>query len=182
MRLCVITINNFNQKIIRRTKQVSFVFQVKKKNAYCHKPLLYLFCILNACIEKKIKSLALLHTFHKAISSQIEVGEDCATPGNLTASLTWSYTVSIYSCQKRILEWTDPWFDQVEDLLCSYLSTVWQEGSLGEVIATTFLFLLHGPSLRTAGIPFKLLIFFFFLSIELDLLCVPFIVSVTEEQ
>lgn len=111
--------------------------------------------------KKKIKSLALLHTFHKAISSQIEVGEDRAAPGNLTASLTWSYTLSIYSCQKRILEWTDPWFDQVEDLLCSYLVTAWQEGSLGEVIATTFLFLLHGPSLRTAGIPFKLLIFFF---------------------
>lgn len=55
-----------------------------------------------------------------------------------------------------------------------------EEEHRGKVIALTFLFLLYGPFLRTAGISFKLV--FCILSIELDLVCVPFILSDTWVQ
>lgn len=116
---CKITIDNFYLKIIRKEQIKTNLYFSWKLNGYCHKALLYLFCIWCAYNENKPKFLALLRTLPKLISSHIDIGGGCTAPVS-HRKYHFIFILSlviIYIFQKRILELTDPWFDPVGTLV-----------------------------------------------------------------
>lgn len=106
---CKITIDNFYLKIIRKDQIKTNLYFSWKLNGYCHKALLYLFCIWCAYNENKPKFLALLRTLPKLISSHIDIG------GGYTAPIShrkYHFIFFTQSCNYLLLSEKDPGADR----------------------------------------------------------------------